>query len=225
MEGMPGYSFFITEGVNTQEILLGVRSELTAFVTQKVEFSSRDTYMRPGALLTVRVDGVDYTLLFLHVASLQTPRGFGLRTDMIDRALAFRATLRKAARRTPNYLFLGDLNAMGLDYVMGKEEPPSRRLSRVQASGAQELARLRYFAGKNRMRVLSKTHDLTWRNGDLSSNLDHVVAAQHLRFTKFGDAEVAVRGWPEQATDDEQRKWTSRFSDHALLYFEVEKLQ
>ena len=36
MERLPGYSFFITEGQNTQEILLGTRGGLTAFVTQKV---------------------------------------------------------------------------------------------------------------------------------------------------------------------------------------------
>src|SRR5215218_2449729 len=89
MERMPGYSFFITEGQNTQQILLGVRGDLTAFVTQKVEFRSRDAYMRPGAILTIKRKDAYYPLLFLHVASMTDPRGFGLRSDMIDRAFKF----------------------------------------------------------------------------------------------------------------------------------------
>ena len=90
MDGMPGYSFFITEGQNTQEILVGVAPGTTAFLTQRIEFASRDAYMRPGAFLTVEVDGEHYAMLFLHVASTQDPRGFGMRADMIDRAIAFK---------------------------------------------------------------------------------------------------------------------------------------
>ena len=59
MAGMPRYSFFITEGQNTQEVLLGIAPGITAFLTQKIEFQSRDAFMRPGAFLTVRSDGTD----------------------------------------------------------------------------------------------------------------------------------------------------------------------
>ena len=37
---MADYSFHITEGPQTQEILVGVRKTLTAFFTQRVEFNS-----------------------------------------------------------------------------------------------------------------------------------------------------------------------------------------
>ena len=70
MEGLPGYSFFITEGRNTQEILLWIGPGVTAFLTQKIEFQAENAFMRPGALLTVRVDDHYYALLFLHVASM-----------------------------------------------------------------------------------------------------------------------------------------------------------
>mgnify|MGYP003287931550 CR=1 FL=1 len=140
MERMPGYSFFITEGQNTQQILLGVRGDLTAFVTQKVEFRSRDAYMRPGAILTIKHKDTYYPLLFLHVASMTDPRGFGLRSDMVDRAFKFKGDLDKAAGGRSNFIFLGDLNAMGLDYVYGKEEPPGRKLLRAQATAAQGTA-------------------------------------------------------------------------------------
>ena len=226
MDGMPGYSFFITEGQNTQQILLGTSGRVTTFVTQKVEFRSRDAFMRPGALLTVRVDGHDYTLLFLHLASMPDPRGFGLRTDMVDRALEFKKRVVNRLKPTErNFIFLGDLNSMGLDYVYGREAPPSRRLLRRGASGDEEILRLGYVADKVGMRVLGKTHDATWRDSRRTSNLDHVVAAKHLRFRKFdAGAEVQVKGWPELATKPEQLEWTRRYSDHAILYFEVQKL-
>jgi exonuclease III len=226
MDGMPGYSFFITEGQNTQHILLGTKGRVATFVTQKVEFRSRDAFMRPGALLSSRVDGHDYTLLFLHLASMPDPRGFGLRTDMVDRALEFKKNvINRANAAEQNFIFLGDLNSMGLDYVYGREEPPSRKLLRRSASGEDEIGRLSYVAGREGMRVLPKTHDVTWRDSRRMSNLDHVVAAKHLKFTKFGNgAEVRVTGWPELPTKAAQLEWIKRFSDHAILYFEVRKV-
>lgn len=45
---MPGYQFHITEGPQVQEILVGVRGGMTAFFTQKIEFRSGASAMRPG---------------------------------------------------------------------------------------------------------------------------------------------------------------------------------
>jgi endonuclease/exonuclease/phosphatase family metal-dependent hydrolase len=228
VDRMPGYSFFITEGHNAQEVLLGTSPQITAFVTQKIEFQSRDAFMRPGALMTVRLAGVDYTMLFLHLASQPDARGFGLRTDMVDRAFSFKQKVMKpAAARLgyaePNFLFLGDLNSMGLDYVYGREPAPRTKLRHLRASEDDEISRLHFEADKVGMRVLTKSRPDTWRSTRLRSNLDHVVAAKHLRFKSFGGAEVDVRGWPELASEDEQRDWIKRYSDHALLYFEVQK--
>ena len=116
MAGMPGYSFFITEGRNTQEILLGIGPGVTAFLTQKIEFQAENAFMRPGALLTIRVEDEYYALLFLHVASMTGARGFGLRADMTARAFEFKETLAGAAGGEPNYIFLGDQNTRGMDY-------------------------------------------------------------------------------------------------------------
>jgi endonuclease/exonuclease/phosphatase family metal-dependent hydrolase len=228
VDRMPGYSFFITEGHNAQEVLLGTSPQITAFVTQKIEFQSRDAFMRPGALMTVRLAGVDYTMLFLHLASQPDARGFGLRTDMVDRAFSFKQKVMKpAAARLgyaePNFLFLGDLNSMGLDYVYGREPAPRTKLRHLRASEDDEISRLHFEADRVGMRVLTKSRPDTWRSTRLRSNLDHVVAAKHLRFKSFGGAEVDVRGWPELASEDEQRDWIKRYSDHALLYFEVQK--
>src|SRR5688572_17719046 len=75
---MPNYQFHITEGPQTQEILIGVKKTMTAFFTQKVEFKSGNTYLRPGALVTIRQDDVDYPILVLHTKSSAKPIGLGL---------------------------------------------------------------------------------------------------------------------------------------------------
>ena len=220
MAGLPGYSFFITEGQNTQEILVGIGPKVTGFLTQRIEFQSRDAFMRPGAFLTVKADGTDYSLLFLHLASMPDGRGFGLRTDMLERAFKFKETLDKAAKGNANYMFLGDLNVMGLDYVYGKE---GGSLLRDRVSAEHELAAVAYQAGKIDMQVLSKTADFTWHGDDnMRSNLDHVVASRQIKFEQIAGKDVEVRGWPEKP-DAEQEDWVKKYSDHALLYFEVSK--
>ncbi|HSF10653.1 MAG TPA: hypothetical protein VLA60_14685, partial [Nitrospirales bacterium] len=84
---MPDYQFHITEGPQTQEILIGVKRTFSSFFTQRLEFNSGVSVLRPGALLTVQVEGKAYPLLFLHLKSLTEPRGFGLRDDQTERAL------------------------------------------------------------------------------------------------------------------------------------------
>ncbi len=61
---MPGYQFHITEGRQSQEILVGVKKSFTSFFTQRTEFKSGAAMLRPGALLTLQIDGDDYPLLF-----------------------------------------------------------------------------------------------------------------------------------------------------------------
>ena len=77
-------------------------------------------------------------------------------------------------------------------------------------------------ANRARMRVLVKDEPYTWRaSQDRMLDLDFVVANDHLRFTRFDDASVSVRGWPKLQTETERREWTARYSDHALLFFEM----
>ena len=78
------------------------------------------------------------------------------------------------------------------------------------------------------MRMLTKDQQHTWSAGSGSSlpdsNLDHVVAAEHLQFKAINGADVTVKGWPELATAQERDAWIKDFSDHALLFFEVQKV-
>lgn len=220
---MPNYTFQITEGSQTQEILIGVRKTLTAFITQKVEFKSGTTHMRPGQLVAITKNNINYGLLFLHLSSGTDPRGMGLRDDMAERALEFRRTLDKAAGGAgkARYMFLGDLNTMGMKYPFDRS-----------IDAAVELKKLDQYAARASigMQRLAKTHDVTWYNGSKSSiapsNLDHVFATTNLKFRTFPraggtSANVAVRGWVDEPTDAKKDAWIARYSDHSLLYFEV----
>jgi exonuclease III len=216
---MPNYHFHITEGPQTQEILVGVKKTLTAFFTQKVEFKSGNTYLRPGALLTVRISGKDYPILFLHTKSSTKPIGLGLRDDMFDRAFKFKHYLDKVSQSAnqglANFIFLGDLNTMGMKY-------PFKREIIVD----YELQKLDRGAQRSKMRRLSKNQLYTWWNGPGKyppSNLDHVIASNQLKFKKFNGTEIDVRGWPEKSTDQEKTDWIKKYSDHGLLFFQVEK--
>lgn len=220
---MPEYSFQITEGPETQEILVGVRRTLSAFITQKVEFRSGTTSMRPGQLVTVHKDGVNYALLFLHLASGNDPRGMGLRDDMLLRAFEFRRTLDKASggRGQARYLFLGDLNTMGMDYPFDRSIDPAVELRKWDRVAARSTIA---------MRRLVKTHDASWSNGSASSlppsNLDHVFASSNLAFRSFRradgtEAQVALRGWVDAATAAERDAWIANYSDHSLMYLEL----
>ena len=195
---MPDYTFHITEGAQVQQILLGVRTRITAFFTQKTEFRSGVSLLRPGALLTVKIDGVDYTMLFLHTKSGTDPRGLGLRDDMLERALDFATTLQRRVEDGPvNYIFLGDFNIMGMQYRYVRER---------DIVATQELRKLEQGAKRKKMKVLDKDEPNTWWGGGklAPSNLDFVVARDHIPFKKFGGSEVSVRGWPKIAEPDKQ---------------------
>lgn len=218
---MPNYTFQITEGPQTQEILIGVKKNLTAFITQKTTFRSGTTHMRPGQLVTVTKNGTNYALLFLHIASGSNPRGMGLRDDMIERAIKFRKDLDKAegGPGQAHYLFLGDLNTMGLKYPYQKSIEATTEIRKIDAR-----------AKRKGMMRLEKTHSNTWWNGSTGrydpANLDHVYASDNLTFKMFNANDgskvpVDVRGWVEESTITQQDDWISQYSDHALLYFEI----
>ena len=231
----PNHQFFITEGRQTQEILVMIKPNVTVFITQKIEFKSGGTHLRPGALATVTIDDVNYPVLFLHLKSMPDPKGFGLRDDMLNKAVQFKSKILKSMRHrlkeeqglstlppvsavpSINYIFLGDLNIMGMNY-RGKVN---------DITSVDEMSNLDKLCQRNsvQMKRLVKTEDLTYRkNASLESDLDHVVASNNLEFKLFDGKHVDVRGWPQKDTNAKRDKWRRDFSDHALLYFEVQKV-
>ena len=221
LDQMPEHSFFITESARVlsdpQEILIGVRSGIQAFTTQRLQFRSGLPTMRPGALVTIR-DGAElYPLLLLHLKSGPTAHGFGTRDDQVMRAFSFRTVLAEQAAAVGvrhGYVFAGDLNTMGMDLTHSDSD----------VDGAGERARLRENARTRDMRLLPKTHDVTWWNGGDNlepSDLDHVVGGDQVQFADQNGSLVAVRGWPELADEADQIDWINDHSDHGLLFFEI----
>lgn len=221
IEKMPTHQFFISEGPQMQEILIGVRKTIAAFTTQKTEFKTGQSSLRPGVLVTPYIDGEYYPLLFLHLKSMPDPKGFGLRFEMTKRAFDFRKVLKKAAgnNKEPNYMFLGDLNTMGMDYFGSDKD----------ISADRERAELARSASRRKMRVLTKTYENTyWSKTYGENNLDHVVAAKHLKFKSYGGKDIRMSGWTDHVNEPSAgtkiAKWVKKYSDHALLYLEVQKV-
>lgn len=218
LEKLPDHSFTLTEHTiqRNMEILIGVRRSMQFFVTQREEFQSTVPTLRPGALVTLRINGAYYSLLFLHTKSADDARSWGLRTDMFRRTASLKRTLDDVTAPDPaNFICLGDLNTMGLTATYND-------ISDLTAD--QEIESLERRMSAVNMRRLGKTHEASWWNGSPNyspSRLDHVFAAEHLQFKQTNGSEVEVFGWPEKATENEKKDWIENFSDHALLYAEV----
>jgi hypothetical protein len=112
---------------------------------------------------------------------------------------------------------------MGLDYPNNHD-----------INAAEELDRWDYRARRYYdMRRLSKTHEVTWSNGSGStipdSNLDHVYASDTLQFRQYNrpdgtQADVEVSGWINEATQVARDQWIDDYSDHCILFLEVQRV-
>ncbi len=210
----PNHSFFITEGEQSQEILIGVHKRLKVFLTQRDEFKSGRSSLRPGAFLSFKSGAEIYTVLFLHLKSLPDPEGFGLRDTMLGHAFRLKGALDDAAGGAgkANFIMMGDLNTMGLSYPYNGD-----------IAADVELKRLSYRAGRRYMRLLPKNDHRTWTDGDGHySDLDHVVASSQIEFNSWAGANVKVIGWNKYAEDSvEFASFVEKVSDHCALYCEV----
>ncbi len=219
---LPDYNITITEGPQTMEILVGVRAGLRSFITQRSEFKRNNPALRPGMLVTLTPEpGRNLPILFNHLKSMPDPEGFGLRTAMIERANSlWRALLSGPTVTDPDaqvpFVIAGDLNLMGMRLSF----------SPVGVSQEEEIARTARRFERSGMRLLRKSHPASFNKGSGStlgpSDLDHVIAAQHMQFADQGDgAEVRVAGWAELDDVAAQDDWIARYSDHAPLIFTV----
>jgi len=219
IDAFPDYSWQITEGPGTQQILVGFR--IPAFVTQRVEFSRGFTGpLRPGVLVTVSHQEQVYPMLFLHLKAADAAIDFGVRSYQHDKVRSLRKSLDgAAASKRANFIVAGDLNNVGMDLTFSGRD----------ISIDEEIARLRkmYESRYDDLVLLRKSASATFWNGpgssDPPSDIDHVVAASRIHMAALSNGEaVEVKGWPELGTDDEKATWIRRYSDHALLRFTVE---
>lgn len=223
-EILPNYTFNITEGRQSQEIMIGVRNNLTAFFTQRNEFKRNNPYLRPGALLTVREGNIHIPILFTHLKSMPSPEGFGLRDAMFEKIFHLKKELDKAERDLSgnsdaysNFIVLGDMNTMGMDYYQNEYDIPKEH----------EVETVKKKFSRRKMNSLIKSYQYTYYNGSSSSyppsELDHVFAAKHLDFETITPegATLKVAGWAELNSDQEKDAWINEFSDHAPLIFQL----
>ncbi len=215
-----GHNFHMTYGPQSQEILIGVRKNLTTFFSQKTVFKAGNAHLRPGALVTVKSGSRDYNLLFLHTKSSSSPVGLGLRDDMFRRAFKLKRKLDEMEGGNARFVFCGDLNTMGMRYPYNRE-----------INFTTELRKLERDALRVQMRLLDKSHGATWTDSHRrisDSNLDHVVASTSTNITRWQfpngrEGEVEVEGWNRFSNGSPQwRSFVSRVSDHCSLYFEIE---
>ena len=218
---LPGYSFHITDGDQSMEILIGVKDGFTSFFRQKDQFKRNNIYLRPGALLTLRIEDIHIPILFTHLKSASTPEGFGLRDAMYEQIFKLKKKLDEAQKTLPgnqdksNFIVLGDMNTMGLDYYYSPD------LVTID----KEIEVLTEKLDRRGMKALKKSHPHTFYNGSNSkyppSNLDHVFAAEHLTFDVIsgGDVNVRVAGWAEKSSTSDKNRWVEQYSDHAPLIF------
>jgi len=220
VSAFPGWSFAITEGKQVQEILIGWRSGLTAFMTQRNEFRRGNLSLRPAALLTV--SGTQgrgpLSMLFSHLKSFPTPEGYGLRDGMIGNARSLKKAIDKGTDDTARFVLLGDLNTMGLNLTFSPND----------LSADEEIARIDRILGARDLHRMPKTHPATFNNGSGSTyppaDLDHVYASGNCDIADVNGAKVRVAGWAEESTVAKQDKWIDEFSDHAPLIFTVENV-
>ena len=215
---MPTHNFFITEGLSDMEILVGIRRDMIAFVTQRHRLKSQIPTLRPGALVTLTIDNQYYSILFVHLKSSDDPRSWGLRDDMILHIGRLKDALDKVPggpQEGTDFICIGDFNTMGMNLTYSDKD----------LRAEEELERYVKRLGRKKMKRLEKTSEVTWWNGIGSSYpksaLDHAFGSKSLHFKKFSGKEIDVRGWPKLTTEQEQTEWIKKHSDHALLYGEV----
>jgi hypothetical protein len=211
----PNHDMFITEGEQSQEILIGVHKDFRCFFTQRDEFKAGRTHLRPGPFVALQPKNSQeyYVLLFLHLKSMRDPEGFGLRDDMLSHAFNLKKAvdaMDKEMGGTGESKFgvMGDLNNMGMQYW---------RQHKFEAS--VEIEKLEGKAELRKMSLLPKDYQWTWTDGNKESDLDHVVAADSIKFTSWNGNRVRVEGWNKV---QDVSKWIKDVSDHCALYCEIE---
>ena len=213
---IPSHQFFITVTARSPiDTLVGVNRNFTAFYEQRDELKAKVPSLRPGALVSLRLENRNYSLLFVHLKAMNKPVGWGLRDDMVEHIRSLKRTLDNVAVNDANFIALGDYNTVGLNVTYADND----------MNAEEELRRYqRIFARKN-MTLIPKDRNVTLWGGPGSAyppvNADHVFASEHLNIRRNQDiAGVIVIGWPA-LPPDQQGPWIEELSDHGMVYGEV----
>lgn len=214
---MPSHQFFITVTPQSPiDTLVGVSREFSAYYEQRNELTAGMPTLRPGALVTLKINDQNYTLLFVHLKAMDKPVAWGLRDDMVYHIRNLKSRLDQVAEGRANFIALGDYNAVGLNVTFADND----------MTDTEEIARYERVLGVRNLRLVPKDRNQTLWNGpgagDPPADADHVFASEHLDIRPAAQGVgMSVKGWPELATDAEKGQWIAELSDHAMIYGEV----
>ena len=229
VDRFPEYDFAVTDSTGNLEVVIGYRRGRFDQVvwTQKRQFNDVKRRLRPGALISLRLGNEFYNLLFLHTDSGTMEADYKNRQKVFAKIWRLEKALEKrGASGRSNLIVLGDLNTMGKGRTI---------------TGASEIRRLEKAANKNGLRILSKDRSATWSqwgkgprgnrhklkvselDGLMTSNLDHVIAAEEVQFEPSGDngEDIHVRGW-QQLIGTKKVNFLWHLSDHCGIFGEVQ---
>jgi hypothetical protein len=209
VEEMPDYQFMISSAPQTQELFVGAKKTFNFYFSERVHYH----------LAGIQLSLPECIVLFLRTKQGLESVELGPRRDIFRRAMEYMNWCEKSIHDDsvpfpPKFIFLGSLNARGDSNPLGREIDP-----------AVELEKLDKKAKQLHLKRLTKNSHFTWWKGQDStkSDLDHVIASEDLAFCKFIEADIDVRGWPKLDTESHQIQWIRKYSEHGILYFEVEE--
>ncbi len=229
VDRFPEYDFAVTDSTMNLEVVVGYRRGKFDQVvwTQRRTFNDKARRLRPGALISLRLGNNFYNLLYLHSDSGTRETDYKNRQAVLKKVWKLRGALAKrSSSGRSNLIVLGDLNTMGKGSTI---------------SGDSEISKLDRDAAKNGMTLLLKDRDATWsqwghgprgpqrrrlRVSELAnlntSDLDHVIADNHLEFVAHGDngEPIHVEGW-QQLSGAEKTRFLWSISDHCGVFGEV----
>lgn len=242
-ENFPNHIIFLTTGQQRQEILVGIRNKpehIGVKFQQKEKFKSGNPGLRPGAFLTFEYKGKgQYNFLFLHTDSGTSAVDVGNRTEMFEHAYNLKRKLDYDARSKVNFIMLGDLNTMGLNY-------PRHWKSDRLFETTEELKFLDFYANRScrtyrggqkgkykkekpKVRRLTKPSGTYYNKSIGISDLDHIIASDHLEFVQqdnYGEskkADIRLDGWRQHMGNEQKMNaYVAEISDHCLLYCELQ---
>lgn len=229
VDRFPEYDFAVTDSTGNLEVVIGHRRGKFDQVvwTQKRTFNDIKRRLRPGALISLRFGAEFYNLLFLHTDSGTTEMDYNNRKKVFSKVWKLNSALKnRSASGRSNLIVLGDLNTMGKGKTF---------------SGASEIRGLAKAAKNNGLNLLSKDWDATWSQWGkgprgnrrklkvselknlMTSNLDHVIAADDINLVARGDngEDIHVKGW-QQLTGRKKVNFLWDLSDHCGVFGEVD---
>lgn len=230
LEHFSGHSVFLTTGQQNQEILVACRNSFEGIkFQQKDEFKSGNPALRPGVFLTFRYPNASlYGLLFLHTDSGTGAVDFGNRNEMFEHSFNLKRKVDHITDSATNFMILGDLNTMGLKYPKPyKSDQIADTLTEVEYIDYESQRKGKHNR-RPHMRRLTKPTGTHFSTTYGITDLDHIIAAEHLRFKpvqnfgEVGEFEVLLDGWRRFYDDPvRMRKYAAEVSDHCLLVSEL----